>query len=97
MQFQNTSEYAQQLDQNDALRSYRNEFLFPKVNGKEVIYFTGNSLGLQPKNAKKYVDEIMDDWAELGGGRTFSGRKALVGLSREVCGKTGSYSRSKTC
>lgn len=65
MQFQNTLEYAQHLDHQDPLRSYRNKFIFPKVNNKEVIYFTGNSLGLQPKNAKKYVDEIMTDWAEL--------------------------------
>ncbi|NJW51876.1 kynureninase [Salinimicrobium oceani] len=65
MNFKNTKEYAQNLDQQDALKDYRNKFHFPKVNGKEVIYFTGNSLGLQPKNAKKYVDEIMSDWAEL--------------------------------
>ncbi len=65
MQFHNTLQYAQELDTNDPLKEYRNKFHFPKVNGKDVIYFTGNSLGLQPKNAKKYVDEIMTDWAEL--------------------------------
>ena len=65
MTFKNTLEHAKKLDQQDPLRSYRDKFHFPKINGKEVIYFTGNSLGLQPKNAKKYVDEIMTDWAEL--------------------------------
>ncbi|RZS91943.1 kynureninase [Aquimarina brevivitae] len=65
MKFENTLNFAQQLDQEDPLREYRNQFIFPKVNGKEVIYFTGNSLGLQPKNAASYVDEIMKDWAEL--------------------------------
>ncbi|WP_029035307.1 kynureninase [Salinimicrobium terrae] len=65
MQFRNTQEYAQHLDQQDPLRSYKDQFLFPKVKGKEVIYFTGNSLGLQPKNAKKFVDDIINDWAEL--------------------------------
>lgn len=65
MQFENSKEFAQKLDQQDPLSSYRDQFLFPKVNGKEVIYFTGNSLGLQPKNTKKYVDEVMKDWAEL--------------------------------
>lgn len=65
MQFENTREFAQKLDQQDPLRSYRDEFLFPKVNDKEVIYFTGNSLGLQPKNAKHFVDEVMNDWASL--------------------------------
>ena len=35
------------------------------MNGKDVIYFVGNSLGLQPKSARKYVDEVMKDWGEL--------------------------------
>lgn len=65
MSFKNTRSFAQSLDAQDKLRKYRDEFLFPKVNNKDVIYFTGNSLGLQPKNAKKYVDEVMNDWAEL--------------------------------
>lgn len=65
MDFKNSLEYAQQLDQEDSLRSYRDAFHFPKIAGKQVIYFTGNSLGLQPKSTKKYVDEVMADWAEL--------------------------------
>ena len=65
MTFQNTLAHAQHLDQQDPLKSYRDQFIFPKIDGKEVIYFTGNSLGLQPKNARKYVDEIMTDWADL--------------------------------
>jgi kynureninase len=65
MAFQNTREYAQQLDTQDVLKKYQDEFIFPKVNEKKVIYFTGNSLGLQPKRAKSYVDEVMDDWANL--------------------------------
>ncbi|WP_424495036.1 kynureninase [Salinimicrobium sp. GXAS 041] len=65
MTFQNSLSFAQKLDSEDPLRTYRNQFHFPKINGKDAIYFTGNSLGLQPKSAKKYVDEIMTDWAEL--------------------------------
>ncbi|MFD2564549.1 kynureninase [Aquimarina rubra] len=65
MQFENSREFAKKLDEQDPLKSYRDQFLFPKVNNKQVIYFTGNSLGLQPKNTKKYVDEVMKDWAEL--------------------------------
>lgn len=65
MTFQNTLEFAQQLDAQDELKSYRNEFIFPQHNGKDVIYFTGNSLGLQPKRTKKYVDDVMNDWANL--------------------------------
>ncbi len=65
MHFENTREFALQLDQQDKLREHRDQFLFPKINGKQVIYFTGNSLGLQPKNTQKYVDDIMKDWADL--------------------------------
>ena len=65
MTFQNTREFAQQLDFQDELKQYRDEFIFPQHNGKNVIYFTGNSLGLQPKRTKQYVDEVMNDWANL--------------------------------
>jgi len=65
MSFQNTLAYAQQLDAQDSLAPYKKEFIFPQHHGKDVIYFTGNSLGLQPKRSKAYVDEIMNDWANL--------------------------------
>lgn len=65
MTFQNTLAFAQQLDAQDELKNYRNEFIFPQHNGQNVIYFTGNSLGLQPKRTKKHVDDVMNDWANL--------------------------------
>jgi len=65
MTFENSLAFAQQLDAQDQLRQYQNEFSFPQVNGKKAIYFTGNSLGLQPKRARTYVDEVMNDWANL--------------------------------
>ncbi len=65
MTFQNSREFAQKLDQEDVLHHYRNEFIFPQHNDKNVIYFTGNSLGLQPKRTKKYVDDVMNDWGNL--------------------------------
>lgn len=65
MTFENRLAFAQQLDAQDQLSQYQNEFSFPQVNGKKVIYFTGNSLGLQLKRAKTYVDEVMNDWANL--------------------------------
>lgn len=65
MTFENTKEFAQKLDAQDKLNKYRDEFIFPKVNGEKVIYFTGNSLGLRPKRTKAYVDEVMEDWANL--------------------------------
>ena len=65
MSFENTRDFARELDKQDVLNKYSDEFLFPEVDGKRVIYFTGNSLGLQPKRTRQYVDEVMDDWANL--------------------------------
>ena len=66
MQFENTLEFAQSLDQQDPLKSFRNEFHFPTFHKNEVRYFTGNSLGLQPKSTAKYIQEELDDWAKFG-------------------------------
>ncbi|SHJ17518.1 Kynureninase [Arenibacter nanhaiticus] len=65
MEFENSLNFAQQLDAKDPLRKYREQFHFPKVNDKDVIYFTGNSLGLQPKRTQQFVNDIMTDWKNL--------------------------------
>ncbi|MBC2839061.1 kynureninase [Robiginitalea sp. SC105] len=65
MTFENTEAFARELDARDPLAPYRKEFLFPQHNGEDVIYFTGNSLGLQPKRAAARVEQIMKDWKEL--------------------------------
>ena len=60
-------ECAQQLDQSDELSAYRNLFHIPKDKyGNELIYMTGNSLGLQPKATKGYINQELEDWANLG-------------------------------
>ena len=59
-------EKARQLDKKDILSSFRNEFFFPKKNNKNLLYFSGNSLGLQPKIVSKYIQSELDDWANLG-------------------------------
>ncbi|MGS2725107.1 kynureninase [Psychroserpens sp. BH13MA-6] len=60
-------EFAQQQDQNDPLSEFRNQFHIPKdKDGNPLIYMTGNSLGLQPKITKTYLDEELEDWANLG-------------------------------
>jgi len=62
----NTLEFAQDSDKQDDLSAYRQRFYIPLVNGDEALYFTGNSLGLQPKNAQKYIQQELDDWAKYG-------------------------------
>ena len=54
------------MDANDPLNSFREKFLFPDFHKKEIIYFTGNSLGLQPKSTRKMIEEELDDWAKYG-------------------------------
>jgi kynureninase len=66
MQFQNTRNFAQQLDLQDELRSFRSEFYFPQHEGNDVIYLTGNSLGLQPKSAMAALQTELNDWAKFG-------------------------------
>jgi kynureninase len=58
--------YAREMDDADTLSGYRNRFLFPKHKGKDVVYFCGNSLGLQPKGAKEYYEQELNDWAAFG-------------------------------
>jgi kynureninase len=60
-------EFAKQLDENDALSGFRNKFHIPKKqNGEPLIYMCGNSLGLQPKSTSGYIDQELEDWANLG-------------------------------
>lgn len=66
IKFKNTPEYARFLDEQDALSRFREQFYIPIVNGKESIYFTGNSLGLQPKKTQDYVLNELEDWANYG-------------------------------
>ncbi len=63
----NTIEFAVQTDSSDALKSYRDRFFIPKTkDGQEYIYLCGNSLGLQPKSVREFVEQELKDWAELG-------------------------------
>ena len=67
MNFINTLEYAQSLDQKDPLKVYRDKFHIPiQKDGNPFIYLCGNSLGLQPKSTQKYVQQELDDWAKFG-------------------------------
>lgn len=65
MIFENNLAFAQSLDLKDPINHFREKFVFPKHNGKPVIYFTGNSLGLQPKSAQYFVKDVMNDWGQL--------------------------------
>lgn len=96
---------ALRLDEEDTLRHFREQFHIPKmqdlppidlslVNKDEnAIYFLGNSLGLQPKLVKVYLEEELDKWAKMGayghetGKRPWiTGDETIAGLMSEIVG-----------
>uniref|UniRef100_A0A667GI47 Kynureninase n=1 Tax=Lynx canadensis TaxID=61383 RepID=A0A667GI47_LYNCA len=93
------------LDKEDKLRHFREYFHIPKmqdlpavdlslVNKDEnAIYFLGNSLGLQPKMVKAYLEEELDKWAKMGaygheiGKRPWiTGDETILGLMNDIVG-----------
>ena len=66
MAFENSLSFAQSLDASDRLASFRERFYFPQHNGKDMLYFTGNSLGLQPKSVRESINQELNDWATFG-------------------------------
>lgn len=73
VRFEDSLAFASELDKADSLRVFRTKFYIPTKNGKETIYLCGNSLGLQPKNVKSYIDQELKDWSELGVDAHFEG------------------------
>lgn len=62
-----TADAAAAMDAADPLAGFRERFHMPRdPDGREMLYFTGNSLGLQPKTAREYVVQELDDWAAMG-------------------------------
>jgi len=67
MTLKNSRSRAKTMAQDDPLGSYRDKFHYPKNdNKKNVIYFSGNSLGIQPKSVRKYVEKELNVWEREG-------------------------------
>ena len=67
MSFQDTLAFANSEDRKDPLKSFRRSFHIPKQpNGKNHLYFCGNSLGLQPKTTKSFLQQELNDWKAYG-------------------------------
>jgi len=86
MNFQNTLEYATQLDEQDPLKDFQAKFLAPKHNEKDAIYFCGNSLGLQPVTARQYINEQMGNWQDLAIEGFFAGDDPWLGYHKKLTG-----------
>ena len=72
--YQNSLEFARKKDEKDELKAFRNQFHHPVINGKPTVYFTGNSLGLQPVATKDYIQQELEDWAKWGVEGHFHGK-----------------------
>jgi len=66
VQYESTLEFAQAQDAADPLRDYRDRFHFPSFTTDTLVYFTGHSLGLQPKTVRAAVELELDEWARYG-------------------------------
>ena len=72
--FQDGEEWALAADAADPLADFRAGFCIPAHEGREIAYFCGNSLGLQPRSTRQAVIDELDYWAELAVEGHFSGR-----------------------
>ena len=66
LNFENTEVFALGLDQKDSLRTRRESFFIPQYNGHDLIYFCGNSLGLQPRKSAFFLDKEQQTWQNHG-------------------------------
>ncbi|MCC7232252.1 MAG: kynureninase [Bacteroidia bacterium] len=64
--FENSEQYALSMDEQDSLKDFRNQFYIPVIHGRDALYFTGNSLGLEPRSTQEYVLNELEEWASYG-------------------------------
>lgn len=96
MQTEGSISQAQALDKEDKLAHFRDQFIFPQHHGKDVYYFTGNSLGLQPKKAKQYILEELEDWGKYGVEGHFQSRRNWFGYHHFLVDKSAKIVGAKT-
>lgn len=88
MKFRADADFAAQLDQQDSLAYYREKFHVPRHADSEEIYLCGNSLGLQPKSAERFLREELDDWQRLAVKAHFAGRRPWMPYHELLTEKT---------
>jgi kynureninase len=84
MNYLDTLEFANQLDQQDPLRNLRDEFLIPKHNGHDAVYLCGNSLGLQPRSAKKHIHDQLNAWEDNAVEGWFMGNEPWLNYHKQL-------------
>jgi kynureninase len=96
--FQATEDFAVAMDARDPLASYRDRFFIPKTsNGEGCVYLCGHSLGLQPKSARQYLAQELDDWAQLGVEGHFRARNPWLPYHRRLTDQTAELVGAEAC
>lgn len=75
MKFENSLSYAEDLDSKDPLSHFRQEFIIPQHDGEPIRYFTGNSLGLQPRAVQSFINDELESWGDLAVDGHFKGKR----------------------
>ena len=88
MNYRADEAFAAELDRADPLASYRNRFHIPCNAHGDEIYLCGNSLGLQPKTAARYLQEELEDWQRLAVKAHFAGRRPWMPYHELLTEKT---------
>jgi kynureninase len=87
-QFESGKDFAIAMDECDPLKDYRELFFLPKHTGGDCVYLCGHSLGLQPKAAAEYIQQELDDWAQLGVEGHFQARNPWMPYHRLLTEQT---------
>jgi kynureninase len=74
MSFTTDINFALDADAADKLAGMKQQFHFPRKNDRDVIYFCGNSLGLQPKNVEAAIGVELNTWKDEAIGGYFGGK-----------------------
>lgn len=83
-QYREFSEAARRRDAEDDLAAFRDRFHMPPHGEGHTLYFTGNSLGLQPVGARDIIEGELEDWQRFGVEAHFEGRRPWVTYHREA-------------
>ena len=87
--------FAKHADDNDELKEFRKKFIIPQRQGKEQIYFLGNSLGLQPITTNAAIKEVLDQWSYYGVEGFFEGEKPWLHFHDQLTGPLSKIAGAK--
>jgi kynureninase len=97
LKFEANESFARKMDEADSLARFREKFYMPKQpGGADAIYLTGNSLGLQPKTTRDYIEQELKDWETLGVEGHFKAKNPWMPYHERLTEQIGKANRRKT-